>query len=124
MNGRQWKDEIAVMTNFELEHYEFGLNKLKNWESFEREFGCGASLATLRGMISNERTSRIVGGFIPEKKKFDLYKTAKVKTSAPVEHAGEFVKVTGHVNETLVDIEFINGESGRYHKCHLERFCL
>jgi hypothetical protein len=75
MNGRQWKDEIAVMTNSELEHYEFGLNKLKDWESFEKEFGYGASLATLRGMISNERTKRIVGGpgsmvggFIHEKK--------------------------------------------------------
>ena len=54
--------------------------------------------------------------------KFDLYKTARIRKSAPVGGAGQFVKVVGHINETLIDIEFINGVKACYHVSHLERF--
>jgi len=56
--------------------------------------------------------------------KFDLYSTAKVKDDAPVRHAGEFVAVLGHINETLINVRYIDGEEWTLHKCFLERFVL
>ena len=53
-----------------------------------------------------------------------IYTTARVKESAPVFGAGEFVKVLGHLNEKLYLIRFIDGTVKRYHKAHLERFVI
>lgn len=58
------------------------------------------------------------------KSKFDLYKTAKIKDDAPIDRAGEFVGIIGHLNETLI-LCFHYDKTEKYiHKCHLERFVL
>ena len=87
-----------------------------------RNFLIKQNLEATQVCINRFSWLRILEGEINSK--FDLYKTAKVKDSGMVPHGGEYVRVLGHLNETLIHVEFLNGDKKYYHKCHLENFVL
>lgn len=56
--------------------------------------------------------------------KAEMYRTAKIKDSAPINHAGEFVGLADNINGVLFRCMFIGGGYEWLHKCHLENFVL